>query len=113
MIKGQGLGKQVALLTDGRFSGGTAGLCIGHVSPEAMEDGPIGLLRTGDRIAIDIPGRSLNVLLDEAELASRRAAWVRPRPKITRGWLGRYAHLVTSANRGAILEVPGSPEGTN
>jgi dihydroxy-acid dehydratase len=113
MIKGQGLGKQVALLTDGRFSGGTAGLCIGHVSPEAMEDGPIGLLRTGDRIAIDIPGRSLNVLLDEAELASRRAAWVRPRPKITRGWLGRYAHLVTSANRGAILEGPGSPEGTN
>jgi dihydroxy-acid dehydratase len=106
MIKGQGLGKQVALLTDGRFSGGTAGLCIGHVSPEAMEDGPIGLLRSGDRIAIDIPGRSLQVLLEDAEMATRRAAWVKPKPKITRGWLGRYAHLVTSANRGAILEVP-------
>ena len=106
MIKGQGLGKQVALITDGRFSGGTAGLCIGHVSPEAMESGPIALVRTGDRIRIDIPARSLSLLVDEADLNHRRAAWVRPRPKIVRGWLGRYASLVTSANQGAVLAQP-------
>jgi dihydroxy-acid dehydratase len=104
MIKGQGLGKQVALITDGRFSGGTAGLCIGHVSPEAMEAGPIALLKSGDRIRIDIPSRSLNVLVDDEELAHRRAAWAPPAPKIRTGWLGRYARLVTSANRGAVLE---------
>ncbi len=106
MIKGQGLGKQVALITDGRFSGGTAGLCIGHVSPEAMESGPIALLKNGDRIRIDIPARSLNVLVDDAELARRRAAWTKPAPKITKGWLGRYASMVTSANKGAVLKVP-------
>ena len=106
MIKGQGLGRQVALITDGRFSGGTAGLCIGHVSPEAMEDGPIALVRTGDRIRIDIPARSLELRVDEAELQRRRAAWTRPRPRIVRGWLGRYASLVTSANRGAVLSLP-------
>jgi dihydroxy-acid dehydratase len=106
MIKGQGLGKSVALITDGRFSGGTAGLCIGHVSPEAMEGGPIGLVRAGDRIRIDIPARTLDVLLDPAELARRQAEWVRPAAKITKGWLGRYAHLVTSASRGAILALP-------
>ena len=106
MIKGQGLGKAVALITDGRFSGGTAGLCIGHVSPEAMEGGPIGLVRAGDRIRIDIPARTLDVLLDPAELARRQAEWVRPAAKITKGWLGRYAHLVTSASRGAILALP-------
>ncbi len=106
MIKGQGLGKQVALLTDGRFSGGTAGLCIGHVSPEAAEGGPIALVRTGDRIRIDIPARSLNLLVDEAELARRQAAWKKPRPKISKGWLGRYSRLVTSANQGAVLALP-------
>ena len=106
MIKGQGLGRQVALVTDGRFSGGTAGLCIGHVSPEAMEDGPIALVRTGDRVRIDIPARRLDMLVDEAELERRRAAWTRPSPKIVRGWLGRYASLVTSANRGAVLAMP-------
>ncbi|BDU74095.1 dihydroxy-acid dehydratase [Mesoterricola silvestris] len=106
MIKGQGLGTSVALITDGRFSGGTAGLCVGHASPEAMEGGPIGLVRDGDRVRIDIPARTLDVLVDDGELARRRAAWVRPAPKITRGWLGRYAHLVTSASRGAVLELP-------
>ncbi|HWQ08801.1 MAG TPA: dihydroxy-acid dehydratase, partial [Holophaga sp.] len=106
MIKGQGLGKAVALITDGRFSGGTAGLCIGHVSPEAMEAGPIALLQSGDRIRIDIPARSLDVRIDEAELARRRAAWTKPQPKIGKGWLGRYASLVTSANRGAVLRLP-------
>ena len=106
MIKGQGLGKSVALLTDGRFSGGTAGLCIGHVSPEAMEGGPIALVQAGDRIRIDIPARTLDVLVAPEELERRRAAWVRPAAKITKGWLGRYAHLVTSASRGAILVLP-------
>jgi dihydroxy-acid dehydratase len=106
MIKGQGLGKQVALLTDGRFSGGTAGLCIGHVSPEAAEGGPIALVQTGDRIRIDIPARSLNLLVDPAELARRQAAWVKPKPKISQGWLGRYSRLVTSANQGAVLALP-------
>jgi dihydroxy-acid dehydratase len=106
MIKGQGLGTSVALITDGRFSGGTAGLCVGHVSPEAMEGGPIGLVRNGDRIRIDIPNRTLDVLLDPEELARRQAAWRRPAAKITRGWLGRYAHLVTSASQGAILVLP-------
>jgi dihydroxy-acid dehydratase len=106
MIKGQGLGKTVALLTDGRFSGGTAGLCIGHVSPEAMEGGPIGLVRNGDRIRIDIPARTLDVLVDPVELAERQAAWVRPAAKINQGWLGRYAHMVTSASKGAVLALP-------
>ncbi|NTV74789.1 MAG: dihydroxy-acid dehydratase, partial [Holophaga sp.] len=106
MIKGQGLGKSVALITDGRFSGGTAGLCIGHVSPEAMEGGPIALVRTGDRVRIDIPARTLDIVVEVEELERRRAAWVRPHPKITRGWLGRYAHLVTSASRGAVMELP-------
>jgi dihydroxy-acid dehydratase len=106
MIKGQGLGMSVALITDGRFSGGTAGLCIGHVSPEAMEGGPIGLVRQGDRIRIDIPNRTMDVLVDPEELARRQAAWTQPPAKITRGWLGRYAHLVTSADKGAILVLP-------
>jgi len=106
MIKGQGLGKSVALITDGRFSGGTAGLCIGHVSPEAMEGGPIALVRTGDRVRIDIPARTLDIVVDAEEMERRRAGWVRPAPKITRGWLGRYAHLVTSASRGAVMELP-------
>jgi dihydroxy-acid dehydratase len=106
MIKGQGLGKSVALLTDGRFSGGTAGLCIGHISPEAAEGGPMALVQGGDRIRIDIPARSLELLVDEAELERRRAAWIRPRPKISTGWLGRYSRLVTSANKGAVLALP-------
>ncbi len=109
MIKGQGLGKQVALITDGRFSGGTAGLCIGHTSPEAMEGGPIAFVQSGDRIRIDIPARTMNVLVDEAELARRKVAWTKPAPKIRKGWLGRYASLVTSANRGAVLALPDEP----
>jgi len=106
MIKGQGLGKSVALITDGRFSGGTAGLCIGHVSPEAAEGGPIAFIRTGDRVKIDIPSRTLDVLVDEAELAKRKADWKKPAPKISHGWLGRYSRLVTSANHGAVLALP-------
>ncbi|OPZ86940.1 MAG: Dihydroxy-acid dehydratase [bacterium ADurb.Bin429] len=106
MIKGQGLGKQVALITDGRFSGGTAGACFGHISPEAAEGGPIALVENGDRIRIDIPARTLTLLVDDRELARRRADWVKPAPKINHGWLGRYCRLVTSANKGAVLTLP-------
>ncbi len=106
MIKGQGLGKQVALITDGRFSGGTAGTCVGHISPEATEAGPIALVADGDRIRIDIPARRIDVLVDETALAQRRANFTPPPAKIQRGWLGRYCRMVTSASRGAILTLP-------
>ena len=106
MIKGQGLGKQVALITDGRFSGGTAGTCLGHISPEAAEGGPIALVENGDRILIDIPNRTLTLRVDDATLARRRAAWRKPAPKINKGWLGRYCRLVTSASKGAVLALP-------
>jgi dihydroxy-acid dehydratase len=103
MLKGMPLGDQVALITDGRFSGGTRGLCIGHVSPEASEGGPIGVLREGDVIAIDLSARSLDVEVSEEELNRRRAEWVAPSPKYTRGWLARYTKLVTNASNGAVL----------
>ena len=103
-IKGLGLGEQVALVTDGRFSGGTHGPCIGHVSPEAAAGGPIALVRDGDRITMDIPNRRLDVDVDEAELARRRKAWKKPAPKIDRGYLARYARYVTSAATGAICK---------
>jgi dihydroxy-acid dehydratase len=104
-ITGMGLESSVALITDGRFSGGTRGACIGHISPEAAEGGPIGLLQTGDIIAIDIPNGKLNVELSEAELAERRAAWQPPhRPRLN-GWLARYAKMATSADRGAVLQI--------
>ena len=99
-----GMGLKVALLTDGRFSGATQGACVGHISPEAMEGGPIGLLQDGDTIFIDIPGRKLEVKVDEQELARRKAAWVKPEPKVKTGYLARYAKLVTSANTGAVLK---------
>ena len=106
MIKGQGLGTKVALITDGRFSGGTAGTCLGHISPEAAEGGPIALVENGDRILIDIPNRTLTLRVDDATLARRRASWTKPQPKINTGWLGRYCRLVTSANKGAVLALP-------
>lgn len=99
-----GMGLRVALMTDGRFSGATRGACVGHVSPEAMEGGPIALIQNGDVISLDIPQRQLNVNLSEAELQARRAAWVQPEPKVTSGYLARYARLVTSANLGAVLK---------
>ena len=102
-IKGAGLGKEVLLITDGRFSGGTTGLCIGHVAPEAAHGGPIGLVQEGDRIRVDIPNRRLDVLIDEAELANRRAAWEPIPPRYTRGALAKYAKLVGSAESGAVL----------
>ena len=106
MIKGQGLGKSVALITDGRFSGGTAGTCLGHISPEAAEGGPIAVVKNGDLIRIDIPARKIELLVDEAEIIRRRTEWVSPSPKINKGWLGRYCRMVTSASRGAVLALP-------
>lgn len=101
---GMGLDDKVALITDGRFSGASRGAAIGHVSPEAALGGPIGLLQDGDRIKIDIPNHSLQVLLDEAELAARRANWQAPAPRIKRGYMARYANTVTSASTGAIVD---------
>ncbi len=105
-IQGMGLGKQVALITDGRFSGGTRGICLGHISPEAAEGGPIGLVRNGDRIRVDIPARRLDLLISDAEMEERRRNWKQPEYKITTGWLGRYTRMVTSASTGAILTLP-------
>jgi dihydroxy-acid dehydratase len=102
-IKGVGLGDKCALITDGRFSGGTAGASIGHVSPEAAVGGPIALVRDGDLIAIDIPAGTLDVRLTDDELAARRRAWTSPAPRVTKGYLARYARLVTSGHTGAVL----------
>lgn len=102
-ILGMGLGESVALITDGRFSGGTRGACVGHISPEAAEGGPIGLLENGDIISIDIPNQTLTVRLTNAELEKRKLDWKKPEPRIKKGWLARYADLVTSANTGAVL----------
>ena len=103
-IKGAGLGKDVLLITDGRFSGGTTGLCVGHVAPEAVDGGPIGLVRDGDRIRIDIPNRKLDLLVDDAELDARRAAFEPLPPRYTRGVLAKYAKLVGSASKGAVTD---------
>jgi len=103
-IMGAGLGESVALITDGRFSGGTRGACIGHVSPEAMVGGPIGLLKAGDIIEIDIPNNKLAVKLSTDELAARKKDWKPPKPKITKGCLAKYASMATSADTGAVLK---------
>jgi len=103
-IAGAGLGESVALVTDGRFSGGTRGACIGHISPEAAVGGPIGLLKDGDIIEVDIPNNSLNVKLSDEELAERRRNWTAPKPRITYGSLGKYASMATSADTGAVLK---------
>ncbi len=103
-IIGMGLGKSVALLTDGRFSGGTQGACLGHISPEAAEGGPIALVQEGDTIAIDIPAKKLELMVDEAELERRRREWQPPKPNITSGYVARYAKLVTSGSTGAVLK---------
>ena len=102
-VAGMGLDKDVALITDGRFSGATRGAAIGHVSPEAMERGPIAVVRDGDLIAIDIPGRKLDLLISEEEMQRRLQQLQLPRPKVTTGYLARYAGLVTSASTGAIF----------
>jgi dihydroxy-acid dehydratase len=104
MVKGiPELSASTALITDGRFSGGTRGLCIGHISPEAAEGGPIGLIRDGDVIVIDLAARRLDVELADAELAERRKHWSAPAPKYQRGWLARYTRMVTNASNGAVL----------
>ena len=103
-IVGMGLGESVALITDGRFSGATRGASIGHVSPEAASGGPIGLVEEGDRIAIDIPNCTIELKVSPEELARRKAAWVCPEPRIKTGYLARYARMVSSADKGAILE---------
>jgi len=104
-IMGMGLGESVVLVTDGRFSGGTKGPCIGHVSPEAAEGGPIAIVRDGDGIILDVPNRKLELKLSADEIKKRLAAWKPREPKITTGWLARYARQVTSANTGAVLKV--------
>ena len=103
-IAGMGLDREVALITDGRFSGATRGASIGHISPEAALGGPIAYVEEGDAIAIDIPNCKIELLVDEATLAARKAKWVCPEPKVKTGYLARYAKLVTSAARGAVLE---------
>ena len=102
-LAGMGLDKTVALITDGRFSGASRGASIGHVSPEAASGGPIGLVQEGDQIAIDIPNASVQLLVSDEELATRKAVYVQPKPNITTGWLSRYARMVTSADEGAVL----------
>ena len=101
-IKGAGLGKDVLLITDGRFSGGTTGLCIGHVAPEAVDAGPIAFVRDGDRVRVDIAARTLDLLVDDAELAERAKGYLPPPPRYTRGVLAKYAKLVGSAAGGAV-----------
>lgn len=104
VIVGMGLDKDVALLTDGRFSGASRGAAIGHISPEAAEGGPLAFVEEGDIIEIDIPARKLNVRLSDAELSERKAKWVKPAPRVTTGYLARYARMVTSASTGAVLK---------
>ena len=103
-LAGMKLDKTVALITDGRFSGASRGASIGHVSPEAADGGNIALIEEGDVIEIDIPAASINVLVSDEVLAARREAYVAPEPKIKSGWLARYAKLVSSADKGAIMK---------
>ncbi|MDT8894635.1 dihydroxy-acid dehydratase [Halomonas sp. I1] len=103
-IMGRGLGDQVALITDGRFSGGSHGFVVGHVTPEAFDGGPLALLEDGDRITIDAEANTIDVALDDDELARRRAAWQRPEPRYTRGALAKYARVVSSASMGAVTD---------
>lgn len=102
-LAGVGLDKEVALITDGRFSGGTRGAAIGHVSPEAQEGGPIAALKEGDMIEIDIPKRSLRVRLDDQEIQARLSQWTPPPYRVREGYLYRYARQVTSASTGAVF----------
>jgi dihydroxy-acid dehydratase len=105
-IKGAGLGRDMLLVTDGRFSGATFGACVAHTAPEAFDGGPIALVRDGDQIVLDVPGRRLELLVDDGELARRRALWTRPAPNYRTGALAKYAALVSGADRGAVCEVP-------
>ena len=103
-LAGMKLDEDVALITDGRFSGATRGAAIGHVSPEAAAGGLIALVEEGDMISIDIPKGSISLLVDESVLKDRQSKWVKPEPKIKEGWLNRYQRMVTSGSKGAVLE---------
>ena len=107
LIYGQQMGEKVALLTDGRFSGATRGICVGHIAPEAAVGGPLALLRDGDRVRIDADARRIDVLIDDAELARRRAAWVAPPPRHRAGLLAKYAQCVGQADAGAVTHAGG------
>lgn len=104
-IMGRGLGKDVALITDGRFSGGTHGFVVGHITPEAYSGGPLALVKTGDRITIDAANRNLTLHVSASELKKRKASWKRPKPRYTRGVLAKYAHLVNTASEGAVTDA--------
>jgi dihydroxy-acid dehydratase len=110
-IQGAGLGAEVALVTDGRFSGATEGLCVGHVSPEAAVGGPLGLVAEGDIVVVDAERYRLDIEVDDAELARRRAAWRPPPPRYTRGFLAKYAATVAGAHLGAVTGAPSTAEG--
>ena len=101
-IKGAGLGKDVLLVTDGRFSGGTSGLCVGHIAPEAVEGGPIALVGNGDRIHLDVAAGTLDLLVADTDMADRRSSWRPPPPSAQRGVLGKYARAVGTASAGAV-----------
>jgi dihydroxy-acid dehydratase len=103
-MKGAGRGADAALVTDGRFSGGTHGFCVGHVAPEAVDGGPIAFVEDGDRIVIDAEARTIDMMVDAAELERRRPSWKLPEPLYTTGALAKYARLVTGAERGAVTE---------
>ena len=105
-IVGQGLGDKVALITDGRFSGGTYGLVVGHVAPEAAVGGMIGLVQEGDSITVDAQQQLLQLNVDAAELERRKQAWVKPEPRYRTGVLGKYARLVSSSSKGAVTDQP-------
>ena len=104
-IQGRGLGTKVALITDGRFSGASRGISIGHISPEAAEGGPIALVENGDTITIDLPSRTINLEVSDEILAERRTKLTPFEPKIKRGWLARYSKLVTNASQGGIMKI--------
>ena len=104
ILAGRGLDAVCALITDGRFSGGTRGLCIGHVSPEAAEGGPIALIKNGDVIEIDLNKKTIDLKVNKGEMEKRKKAWKRPKPKITEGYMARYAKQVTSAATGAVFK---------
>jgi dihydroxy-acid dehydratase len=103
-IVGMKLDDSVALITDGRFSGGTKGAAIGHISPEAAHGGPIAIVREGDKISIDIPAKKITLELSDQDIAERLKTWTRPEPKITTGYMARYSKLVSSASEGAIVK---------
>jgi dihydroxy-acid dehydratase len=103
-IAGMKLDAHVALLTDGRFSGGTRGAAIGHISPEAMQKGPIAVVQEGDRIAIDIPAKTITLKVSDSEIEQRFSKWSAPEPKITHGYIARYARTVSSASEGAVVK---------